>query len=288
MLSYAVLVSIRSCLCIKLLRRSDQEIDAQDFSRDIESGAQRTTTTNLPLIAKTPSSRATIQTVSYVQSHALETRDSSLPLLLNNKALCCISGIYTWGRWRSYLLFTSNFADLSIHNHRTQTFIHLPSLPTIPQRPLLPELNTTSRLTIAMPSRLRNLIDAGEISAYCLHCHERLEYRDFAAGRRVLGELKAQDVHNNPDYQYLLALWTLAKCSFCRSCVTAFSQKVKDYRLELEKCLADESGAANEVTGTPVSGSEETKTKTQKRKDRRTCPPAELVELAKQIKQLER
>jgi hypothetical protein len=139
-----------------------------------------------------------------------------------------------------------------------------------------------------MPSRLRNLIDAGEISAYCLHCHERLEYRDFAAGRRVLGELKAQDVHNNPDYQYLLALWTLAKCSFCRSCVTAFPRKVKYYRLELEKCLADESGAANEVTGTPVSGSEETKTKTQKRKDRRTCPPAELVELAKQIKQLER
>jgi chromosome segregation ATPase len=137
-----------------------------------------------------------------------------------------------------------------------------------------------------MPSRLRNLINDGEISAYCLRCHERLEHRDFAAGRRVLGELKAQDFHNNPDFQYQLALYTLANCSFCRSCAMAFPQKIKDYRLELMKCLADESGAAKEAT--PVSESGETKTETQKRKDRRTCPPAELLELAKQIKQLER
>jgi chromosome segregation ATPase len=137
-----------------------------------------------------------------------------------------------------------------------------------------------------MPSRLRNLINDGEISAYCLRCHERLEHRDFAAGRRVLGELKAQDFHNNPDFQYQLALYTLANCSFCRSCAMAFPQKIKDYRLELMKCLADESGAAKEAT--PVSESGETKTESQRRKDRRTCPPAELLELAKQIKQLER
>jgi chromosome segregation ATPase len=137
-----------------------------------------------------------------------------------------------------------------------------------------------------MPLRLRNLINAGEIGAYCLRCHERLEDRDCAAGRRVLGELKAQDSHKDPDYQYQLALYTLANCSFCRSCAMAFPQKIKDYRLELMKCLADESGAAKEAT--PVSESGETKTESQRRKDRRTCPPAELLELAKQIKQLER
>jgi chromosome segregation ATPase len=137
-----------------------------------------------------------------------------------------------------------------------------------------------------MPSTLRQLIDAGGVSGDCLRCRAKLEDRDCTAGRRVLGDLKAQDVHKNPNYQYQIAVWALAKCSFCRSCAKNFLQEVKDYFQELRKCLAKEFGVANEAT--PVSGSGEIKTELQKRKDRRTCPPAELEELAKQMKQLER
>jgi hypothetical protein len=89
-----------------------------------------------------------------------------------------------------------------------------------------------------MPSILRKLIDAGEVSGDCLRCRAKLEDRDCAAGRRVLGELKAQDIHRNPDYQYQVAVWTLANCSFCRSCAKNSSQEVKDYLQELKKCLA--------------------------------------------------
>jgi hypothetical protein len=89
-----------------------------------------------------------------------------------------------------------------------------------------------------MPSILRKLIDAGEVSGDCHRCRAKLEDRDCAAGRRVLGELKAQDIHRNPDYQYQVAVRTLANCSFCRSCAKNSSQEVKDYLQELKKCLA--------------------------------------------------
>jgi hypothetical protein len=52
--------------------------------------------------------------------------------------------IYTWDRWRPYLLFISNFADLSIHSHNTD--ILPPSLAlNHPKGTTLSEPNSTTQ-----------------------------------------------------------------------------------------------------------------------------------------------
>lgn len=164
-----------------------------------------------------------------------------------------------------------------------------------------------------MPSLLRNLINAGEIGERCLRCH-KLEEREYLVASKILIMLQFQQTRDYKDYEYRVDLWTLANCSFCRSCTTKSPKKVNTYYLELEKCITDELGTAEEPDAGPgstpssttgstssstpgstptfTSGSEtgcvRSRKESQRHKERRTCTAKELEDLAQKIKQMRR
>ncbi|KEQ76769.1 hypothetical protein M436DRAFT_60584 [Aureobasidium namibiae CBS 147.97] len=113
-----------------------------------------------------------------------------------------------------------------------------------------------------MSPLLEYLINAGEISDKCLHCHQQLESCELFAACEILTALAYQQIH---DLDYQAKLWKLAKYSFCRQVLSSTS--------------GSKSGSV---------GSQETRTESQKRKARRTCAPRDLVELALKVKQMGR
>lgn len=168
-----------------------------------------------------------------------------------------------------------------------------------------------------MSPLLGDLINIGDISDKCLRCDQQLENGDCLVACQLLITLPYQQIDGHKGHDYQANLWKLAEYSFCRSCATKFPEKVKSYYLELADCPLDdldpakEAGAGHDtISGsthgsspsctpshTPSSttdfeagsaGSEKSRRESRKRKERRTCGPTELKELAQQIKQMER
>ncbi|KAG9565470.1 hypothetical protein KCU71_g5296, partial [Aureobasidium melanogenum] len=151
-----------------------------------------------------------------------------------------------------------------------------------------------------MSPSLRNLIKTGKIGDSCLrrkdYCHQKISDRDYEVAGQILGSAEFQTIRGDGDYNYEVALWTLARCSFCNLCQKAYPKQVKDYHRKLMDCLdlakeleasADSDYESGYESGY-VSGSDDTKTEPQRRKERRSCHPNKLEKLAKQIKTLER
>lgn len=98
-------------------------------------------------------------------------------------------------------------------------------------------------------------------------------------------------MHRDPDYNYEVDLWMLARYSFCNSCERAYPEQVESYHQKLMRCFAEEVEASADSeyeSESDSSESDRTETEPQRQNERRSCHPNELESLAKQIKQLER
>ncbi|KAG9961587.1 hypothetical protein KCU61_g5417, partial [Aureobasidium melanogenum] len=151
-----------------------------------------------------------------------------------------------------------------------------------------------------MSLSLRNLIRTGKISDSCFrqkdYCHQKISDRDYEIAGKILGSAEFQTIRGDRDSTYEVALWTLARCSFCNLCQKAYPEQVKGYHQK----LMDRLNFANELEASADSdcesgyesgygsGLDHTKTEPQRRKERRSCHPNALEKLAKQIKTLER